>query len=116
MPQLIPIIPDPTANDVRLSVALDGRSYVLDFSWSDRSQSWYLDLYAVTSAPVNLIPVIAGKRISCFYPPLAGTPGDARPPGELVPFDLTDSGIDPTHDELGARVVLAYYTAAELGR
>jgi hypothetical protein len=117
MPLIIPIdAPADTVDDFRVTAALDGRSYVLDFSWSHRAESWYLDVRAIGSAPGELIDVCVGQRISCWYPPMAGTPDGVRPPGEIVPWDLTNAGTDPAHNELGDRVVIAYETAAELGR
>lgn len=117
MPLVIPIDP-PTVNvdDYRLSTALDGSQFVIDLSWSHRSESWYLDIYAVQGQGTDLVPVLASARLSCWYPLLLGVVNEVRPAGELMVWDMTGLGNDPTHTDLGSRVLLAYYTAAELGR
>jgi hypothetical protein len=102
-------------NDFALTVSLDGKTFRLLVSWSERSNSWYLDVYAVDQNGVQQ-SVLNGARLSPWWPVLASIPGDARPPGEIVLWDTIDQGDDPTHGNLGTRYLLAYYPASELGR
>jgi hypothetical protein len=102
-------------NDFAETIALDGKTFRLLFSWSLRTNSWYIDVFAVDQ---NGVPqsVINGARLSPWWPVLASVPGTARPPGELVLWDTLDIGEDPTHGNLGTRYLLVYYPASELGR
>jgi hypothetical protein len=113
MPLIIPIETDTAVNDFTLSCSLEGEPIALDLSWSPRSSSWYCSLYRV-GANQERIPIALGRRITVAVPLLRGVTGTNRPPGELLPIDTTAKGDDPAHDELGTRVQLLYYTAAEL--
>jgi hypothetical protein len=96
--------------------SLDGKAYVLELSWSDRSESWYL---SVSLQRDNQIadPIVLGMRLSIGYPVLAGVTADGRPPGEIFAVDVSGGyGSDPTRYDLGTRVRLVYYDAAEMGR
>lgn len=96
--------------------SLDGKPYVIGLSWSDRSESWYVDV-SLQRDNVNADPIALGMRVSIGYPVLAGVQTDGRPPGEIFAVDVsTVLGSDPTRYDLGTRVRLVYYDAAELGR
>lgn len=105
-----------TTLDMRQTTSLDGSPYVLDLSWSDRSQSWYLSLFQQRETDV-ITPVLQGVRISIGYPLLVPAAAvDGRPPGELIAIDTSDTGTDPGFADLGARVRLYYYDADEMVR
>ncbi len=98
--------------------ALDNVPYELRFSWSDRSEAWYLSV-AIQRDGDDPAPILIGVRIVVGYPPLAGLTGPDRPLGEILPVDVSDplgAGADPTRYDLGTRVMLMYVTGAELGR
>lgn len=117
-PLYIPINPvADLVNDFTLDCSLDGGNFRLSFSWSDRSFAWHINVYAILTDAPDPVPVLEGARLSIWWPVLAGVPGTTgRPPGELWAVDTTNVGTDAAHNELGNRVQLAYYTAAELGR
>jgi hypothetical protein len=103
------------ADDMRLSTTLDGSVYVIDLSWSERTDSWFVSLALQTADPAPT-PIIQGVRLSINWPVLLGVTGTLRPPGELLAVDTTGLGVDALHDELGQRVRLFYYDKTELGR
>ena len=105
----------PVDSDFRQTVTLDARQFVLDVSWSHRSESWYVSVYALASGQ-TLVPIVEGQRLSIGWPVLAGCVGTDRPPGELLLIDLTGSGTDATREDLGTRTKLYYYDADEMGR
>lgn len=99
----------------RQVTSLDGTAYVLDLSWSDRAESWYLSI--AIQAAGDPTPIVQGMRLSIGYPVLAGVTVEGRPLGEIIPIDVSGgAGTDPTRDDLGTRVRLRYYDAEELGR
>ena len=109
----IPLTPD--TPDFRQVASLDGAAYVLDVSFSDRTNSWYVSVLQQRedSEPT---PIAEGVRLAVNYPVLAGIVFDGRPQGELIPIDLTNRGIDPSYEDLGTRVRLYYYDASEMAR
>lgn len=113
---IVPIDPPPSlVNDFTQTISLDGKTFRLLFSWSERSLGWYLDVYSVDQNGAEQ-SVLNGARLSPWWPVLASIPGTLRPAGELVLLDMTNQGDDPQHDNLGTRYQLAYYSARELGR
>jgi|SRR6185503_3657912 len=92
--------------DYQQVTELDGSAYLFDFSWSDRSQSWYLSLYLQTDG--ESLPISEGMRLSPGWPLLMGVVADGRPPGDLFALDLNGQG-DPGRTELGGRVKLYYF-------
>lgn len=90
---------------------LDGSAYIFDFSWSDRSQSWYLSLYLQTDT--DPAPIVEGARLSVGWPLLIAVVQPGRPPGELFVLDPNDQG-DPGRLELGQRVKLYYFDSEAL--
>jgi hypothetical protein len=96
----------------RQRTALDGRDYTLAFRWNQRDGHWYLDLATSLGVAIR-----SGMMLATSIPLLAGLTTTARPPGELVIVDTTGAvDLDPGFADLGSRFVLAYFTAAELGR
>ncbi len=92
----------------RQSVSLDGTTYILACDWSDRSNSWYADLFLQTETDPD--PIRTGMRLALGYPLLVGNVHDSRPPGELMVLDLGGGG-DPGREDLGERVKLYYLPA-----
>ena len=108
MSQVIPIEPGSAFFD--LQVELDGELYTLEFRWNVRLGAWFM---AVLDAPGENI-LYAGARLVCNWP-LFAYRADRKPPGALVALDTTGECVDPALEDLGVRVQLVYYTAAELG-
>ena len=109
MPLVIPV--DPIQAHTRQTVSLDNVPYFLDLDWSDTSASWFASLYLQTHT--DPIPVVQGRRVSKGWPLLVGVVGVPRPSGDLV---AAGPGDDPAQADLGTRILLYYFTAAELGR
>lgn len=116
MSEVIPV--DVSSPETVQVTNLDQVPYELRFSWSDRSDSWYLSV-SIQREGDDPTPILTGVRIAVGYPPLAGLVGPDRPLGEILPIDVSDpngAGTDPTRYDLGTRVVLLYVTGEELGR
>lgn len=104
----IPLAVLPSEDDFTVSVELDGRDYVLGFSYSAASDRWYLDCYVTRTADVAE-PIVLGVPCCASYPLLAGVTHPDRPAGELQ-FAAVD---DPGRDDLGTFARLYYFDAAE---
>ncbi len=109
----IPLTPD--TPDFRQVASLDGAAFVLDFSFSARTNSWYVSVLQQRE-DAEPTPIAEGVRLAVNYPVLAGIVFDGRPRGELLPVDLTGQGLDPGYEDLGTRVLLYYYDAEEMTR
>ena len=96
----IPI--DSSQEEFKQVTSLDGTPFVLEFSWSRRSESWYLDLYLQTDTDPE--PVSLGMRVTIDWPLLTGCVADNRPAGELMAVGLADPG----RTDLGTEVRLLY--------
>ena len=88
---------------------LDGVLYVFAFRWNGRAEQWVFDL-----ADATRDPIVSGIAVVVDFP-LARRGADPRlPPGALFAVDTTNTQTDPGLVDLGRRVVLVYFTAAEL--
>lgn len=92
-----------------LIVSLDGVSYRLLFRWNDRSESWFLDLSLEDDTLIW-----ASIRVVVSWPLGRRSQHPSRPPGMLLATDTTARATDPGLTDLGARVRLYYWDAAEL--
>lgn len=92
-------------------LTLEGREYVLAFDWNEREGRWFFDLLDSEEEPLA-----AGLKVVVGFPLLRRRKTDPRlPPGDFFAIDNSGTGRDPGFEELGARVVLCYLEAAELG-
>jgi len=92
-----------------LETQLDGTLYSLTFRWNSRANQWFVDL-----ADAANDPIVSGIAIVVDFP-LARRCRDPRmPPGALFAVDTTGAGLDPGETDLGRRVVILYFTEAEL--
>ncbi len=107
MPQVIETRSDLPWYD--LQVDLDGVTVTLELRWNVHVGAWYL---AVLDADA-VDTLQAGIRVVADFPLSAYWTG-RTPPGALVAIDTAGDGRDPGVDDLGSRVVLVYFTAAEL--
>lgn len=108
MPVQLPLEPSIANYDV--STTLDGSLYKLDVHWNPRDSSWYFNISDQFGTLIwGDIRIVLG----CI---LGSTCTDPRfPPGILLAVDTTRSNLDASFADLGTRVVVIYYTAAELG-
>jgi hypothetical protein len=91
-------------------VTLDGAAYTLEFRWNDREQSWRFSLYTSDEDPI-----VVGLKLLPGALPLAWRVRDARMfPGRLLVVDTAGRDEPPGLHDLGQRVQVVYFTAAEI--
>jgi len=99
----------PTANrnpHFEQETTLDGVRFILNFHWNSVSGSWFMSV-----SDIDGEPIISGRRMSANWSMLARSADSRRPAGELIVIDTSGSGVDPSFDELGERVLLSYLEA-----
>jgi len=94
----------------RQTVALDGRSYIMDLDYNARSRRWRLSLYDSDGVAIQ---GCVGRQLVANYPVLRST-DPRRPPGELLVAGGEDT--PPGLTTIGQGQRLYYADAAELGR
>lgn len=110
MPVEIPLDPAAPASDA-FTVTLDGAPYTIQLQLNARAGTWAASLFDASGAPLHAAaPLRTGT-------PIWSAARAGAPPGRFVVAalgeDKSDAGSAPT-GELGERVFLLYYTAAEL--
>lgn len=96
----------------RQKTNLEGREYVLVFSFNERIARWYLSILDETEEPL-----LQGLKLVANWPLLRHYRYDTRlPPGELVVLTTDGSTEPPSLDELGPgkRAELVYLEAVDL--
>jgi hypothetical protein len=107
MPLQLPLVP--AIPNYRVGTTLDGEPYVLDVRWNGRAAAWYLDILDVDETPIEQgIKLVLGAALG------SRTLNPARLRGLLRVSDLTGAGREATFDDMGERVIVYYYTPAEL--
>jgi hypothetical protein len=107
--QKIPLPISPTGG-FTIQADLDGVTFTLDIIWNSRDGYWYLSI----ETP-NGTPILAGQKAVVSYP--IGWHqyyNPAMPTGNLQWIDTTGQGLDPGYADIGARVLLYYFDAAEV--
>lgn len=100
---------DTTVDDFEQDHELDGRLYTFRFMWNRRDNAWRFSLFLPDGTPL-----VYSRKIVVGFPLIRGEVDNRLPPGVLVAFDTLSTDTDPAQDELGARVPLVYYDAAEI--
>jgi len=96
----------------RQKTNLEGRNFVLVFSYNERIERWYLSIFDDEETPL-----LQGLKLVANWPLLRHYRHDIRlPPGELMAITQDGSTAPPTLNELGEgkRVELVYLEAADL--
>ena len=99
----------PAVPNYRFGTTLDGIPYIFDVRWNGRDRAWYFDLLEedetiiITGITVVLGAILDGRSAA-----------DSIPLGAIIAADLASSGTDATFDDIGDRVGVYFYTAAEL--
>lgn len=91
---------------------LDGRDFLLDFSWNMRAERWALDLYDDTDTIL-----VGGILLVTNRPLLRFCKWDPRvPQGDLRVIDVSSDGSPPGFYDLalGQRCELVYFGATDL--
>lgn len=107
MPITIPCKPDLTHYDMQ--IVLSKVTYTLEFKLNTRDGTWYMNVQDQTEDPI-----ISGARIVVDWPLAFRTTDPRRPNGVFIATDTTGKQLDPGEGELGGRVQLQYFDAAEL--
>lgn len=107
MPEQLPLAP--SIPNYRVGTVLGGTQYLIDVRWNARDGAWYMDVLAEDETPIALgIKIVLGAF-------LGGHVTDPSfPDGLLLASDLTGRGMDAGFDDLGAGVVVNFWTRAEL--
>jgi hypothetical protein len=105
--QRIPLRPD--LAHYEFAVALDKVTVIFELRWSVREEAWYLDVKDEDGTVIY-----AGIKVVVALP-LGRRCRDPRfPPGILMALDTSGRNEDPGLKDLGDRVQLLYFEAADL--
>lgn len=105
------VIPlDPTLRYFDFQAPLDGVTYTIELRWNQRIAAWFIRVLDEQGDGVLMgdTKVVANWPIAAYFT-------GRQPPGAFVFVDSTGAGIDPGLNDLGARVIMTYNDAAELG-
>lgn len=102
------------------TTTLDGVDYVLRFLWNQREGSWFFSLLDADEDPI-----VEGLKVVVNLPLLRLVTDERKPPGVLLAVDTTAPevdraagekvlALDPGLEDLGERVLLLYFSEAEL--
>lgn len=105
----IPTFPELEA--YRMTLALDGVSFVLSFRYMARLDSWYGYLYQIDGTPLH-----TGLRLAAGVEPFRLLKDARRPDGRFALVPHSDDDKDPGEGELGDRVFLVYFDADDWQR
>jgi hypothetical protein len=90
-------------------VVLDGSEFFVRCEFNQREGRWYLGL-----ADQDESVIFAPRKLVSDWD-LLRTISDARAPrGALIATDTSGQGLDAGFSDLGVRVLLVYFTAAEV--
>jgi hypothetical protein len=92
-----------------LQVPIEGRVYTLALRWAGRDARWYLDIF-----DEDRTPVYVGVAVVLNFPLAFRCASTLMWPGVLMATDTSGENAEPGLDDLGERVKLIYYDAAEL--
>lgn len=99
---------EPSVTPQRFATVLEDRTFLFDFRWNARAAAWFMDILTEDEVAVRTsIKVVLG---------MLGwrTTSTDFPPGVLRAYDTTGEGREAGLDDLGTRVVVAYYTPDEI--
>ncbi len=99
----------PSLPNQRFGTTLDDVQYLFDVRWNERDAAWYFDLLAEDETPIRHgIKIVLGAALG------GRVAAAAFPRGVLMAADTTGAGVEPGLDDLGTRVVVYFFTLAEL--
>ena len=91
------------------NIILEGQTFTLELKWNIRESSWYMSVFTDENEELA-----NGVKVVANWPLLRRLVDSKTPLGQIVAYDTSNLGLDPDFDELGTRVILLYYTAAEV--
>jgi hypothetical protein len=93
----------------RMTVDLDGVSFVLRFVFNEREGFWYFDLADANDLPIRSgIKVVTGFSLTRLIRDLR------RPPGEITVVDTTGQDREAELENLGDEILMNYTEAADV--
>lgn len=89
-------------------IAVDSTTYVFEYRYSDRAESWYLDIFDVNRVPLRTgIRIVVGWQLNLRDLSLFE--------GTLMCVRLDDQGdVDPVESDFPSEVALVYFTGDSL--
>jgi hypothetical protein len=90
-------------------VVLDGQEFYLSASFNEREGRWYIGL-----ADQDETVIFAPRKLVADWDLLRTIADERAPRGALMATDTSGQGLDPGFADLGARVLLVYFTADEV--
>lgn len=98
----LPVFTDTANNEYQ--IALDGKLYFIALAWNNISQAWIMRLrdeernLLIACQPIRLgLDLFKGNKDT-----------NVLPPGVMFAYDTTETGSEPTRDNLGTDVLLMY--------
>ena len=90
-------------------MTIEDTQYLLDIRWNQREEKWYMDIYTEDETSIRYgIPLVLGAI-------LGRTVNDpVFPPGKFIISDLSNAGVDATFEDMGDRVLVYYFSEAEV--
>jgi len=107
MPSVIPFIPSEAF--YTFSTSIDEVQYIFDVRWNSRAGHWYYDLKDENGDVIR-----SGMRVALGAFPLHRSVDARAPTGALMAVDTTGQDLEATYDDMGVRVLMVYYTLAEI--
>lgn len=108
-PYVIPTLTDGTAHYV-FTTELDGATFELELLWVERTPAWYLSVSLEDGTRLlSSRRLVLGTGITFRYK------NPRLPKGDFWLFDTTGQDAEPGLYDLGARVLLLYGAAEDLG-
>lgn len=110
---LLPLEPSIARYDFTLALptpgALAGTPYIFALRWNSRDTAWYMDVSEIDETTIVIgLKLVLGTYIGRTVTHPLFTEG------VFVAVDTTNQHEEATYDDMGTRVELWYYTAAEI--
>ena len=106
---LPPVEPEDLYPVYQYTVDLAEVEYTYRLTYRERQDGWYLDLYDSDGEPLLL-----GRRLALGALPLKRRVVAGMPDGLFLLIDRSGSDTDPTYEDLGYRVRLAWIPSDDL--
>jgi hypothetical protein len=106
---LPPLEPDDLYPVYDFTVELGDAEYRYVLTYRERQDGWYIDLYDADDAAL-----LTGKRIAVGVAPLWRHEKDGIPEGQILVIDRADTDVDPTYEDMGYRVQLAWVPTEDI--
>lgn len=108
MPSMLPLVP--SIPDYSFATTIEGASYTFGVRWNASAETWTMSVFDEDGIEiVSALPILLGTHIGRHVSHALFKEG------AFVARDLGPGGnIDAGLDDLGSRVIVVYYTAADI--